>query len=195
MTWGSDDMVLARLPGTRPRRRRDLRHILKAHRKRNPERLIWRTAVGAHIRLRCSVQRFEQNTYHGDALPTELTGMLYLVRERDRTREGIGRRRQRDGGKGLSRTGAVLSVDRAKPLGHVLPHRDEHPKPRAGLFVSRRVCWRCGRSRAPPTSSGSVCSSRASNDAGGRSLTRAAASSTAKGRPSSLRAIFATGLC
>ena len=31
VTWGSDDMDLARLPGTRPQLRRDLRHILTAH--------------------------------------------------------------------------------------------------------------------------------------------------------------------
>ena len=36
-----------------------------------------RTAVGAHMRLRRSVQRFERNTYHGDALPTELTGPIF----------------------------------------------------------------------------------------------------------------------
>ena len=31
MTWGSDDIVLARLPGTRPQLRRDLCHTLTAH--------------------------------------------------------------------------------------------------------------------------------------------------------------------
>ena len=47
-------------------------------------------------------------------------------------------------------------------------------------------------SRAPPVRSGSRCSSRASRASGGRSLTRAAASSIASGRPSRRRQISAT---
>ena len=59
-------------------------------------------------------------------------------------------------------------------------------------MASRSVCWRAGRSRAPPVSSGSRRSSRASSAAGGSTLTRAAASSIASGRPSSRRQIAAT---
>ena len=38
------------------------------------ERLISRTALGCQLRSRRSAQRFERDTYHGDALPTELRG-------------------------------------------------------------------------------------------------------------------------
>ena len=41
------------------------------------ERLIVRTALGCHLRSRRSVQRFERDTYHGDALPTELRGPVF----------------------------------------------------------------------------------------------------------------------
>jgi hypothetical protein len=36
-----------------------------------------RTALGCHLRSRRSVQRFEWDTYHGDALPTELRGPVF----------------------------------------------------------------------------------------------------------------------
>ena len=58
-------------------------------------------------------------------------------------------------------------------------------------IVSRIVCCRAGRSRAPPVSSGNRGSSRASSAAGGSTLTRAAASSIASGSPSSRRQIAA----
>ena len=51
--------------------------------------------------------------------------------------------------------------------------------------MSRSVCWRAGRSRAPPVSSGSRRSSRPTIACGVSSRTRAAASSIASGRPSS----------
>jgi hypothetical protein len=41
------------------------------------ERLIVRTAVKRNLGVRRSAQRFEQNTYHGDALPTELRGQCF----------------------------------------------------------------------------------------------------------------------
>jgi hypothetical protein len=41
------------------------------------ERLIVRTALGCHLHDRRSVQRFERDTYHGDALPTELRGHVF----------------------------------------------------------------------------------------------------------------------
>ena len=63
--------------GTTPQLRRDLRPTLTAGPHRNLERLICCTAVGTHVDLRRSVQRFERNTYHGDALPTELTGPIF----------------------------------------------------------------------------------------------------------------------
>ena len=59
-------------------------------------------------------------------------------------------------------------------------------------MVARNVCWRSGRSRPPPTSSLSECTSRSRIASGGSSLTRAAASSMASGRPSSRRTIWAT---
>ena len=52
----------------------DLRHCPQAGTERFLERLIRCTALGAIRYLRWSVQRFKQNSYHGDALPTELTG-------------------------------------------------------------------------------------------------------------------------
>ena len=72
------------------------------------------------------------------------------------------------------------------------------PAPRASsrswlqAMASRIVCCRCGRSRPPPVSSGSRWSSRASSADGERTLTRAAASSMASGRPSRRRQIAAT---
>jgi hypothetical protein len=40
------------------------------------ERLIGRTALGSQLHSRRSAQRFERDTYHGDALPTELRGRV-----------------------------------------------------------------------------------------------------------------------
>lgn len=41
----------------------------------NPlQRLICCTPLGTIRRLRWSARRFERDSYHGDALPTELTG-------------------------------------------------------------------------------------------------------------------------
>src|SRR5713101_1583870 len=54
------------------------------------------------------------------------------------------------------------------------------------------VCWRAGRSRAPPVSERTRPSRRARSAAGGSSLMRAAASSSAMGRPSSRAQISAT---
>ena len=51
-------------------------------------------------------------------------------------------------------------------------------------IAARSVCWRAGRSRAPPVRICSRLSSRPSIAAGGSVLTRAAASSMASGRPS-----------
>ena len=59
-------------------------------------------------------------------------------------------------------------------------------------IVSRIVCCRAGRVRAPPVSSGKRGSSRVSSAAGGSTLTRAAASSMASGKPSSRAQISAT---
>ena len=50
---------------------------LLARRDMNIQRLIVRTALGCHLRSRRSVQRFERDTYHGDALPTELRGRVF----------------------------------------------------------------------------------------------------------------------
>ena len=58
-------------------------------------------------------------------------------------------------------------------------------------MASRSVCWRAGTSRAPPVSSGGAVQPLQQRD-GGRSRTRAAASSMARGRPSSRRQISAT---
>jgi hypothetical protein len=41
------------------------------------QRLIRCTALGTIQRRRWSAQRFEQDSYHGDALPTELTGPVF----------------------------------------------------------------------------------------------------------------------
>ena len=59
-------------------------------------------------------------------------------------------------------------------------------------IVLRIVCWRAGRVRAPPVNSGNRCSSRFSSAWGGSILTKAAASSIAKGNPSSREQISAT---
>jgi len=59
-------------------------------------------------------------------------------------------------------------------------------------MAPRSVCWRAGRSRAPPVSSGSRRSRRASIAWGDSSRTRAAASSIASGSPSSRWQISAT---
>ena len=54
----------------------DFRHVRATHGGAKIERLISRTALGCHLRFRRSVQRFERDTYHGDALPTELRGRV-----------------------------------------------------------------------------------------------------------------------
>ena len=54
--------------------RYDSRH--SAARRTILERLIARTALGCHLRSHRSAQRFERDTYHGDALPTELRGRV-----------------------------------------------------------------------------------------------------------------------
>ncbi len=57
--------------------------------------------------------------------------------------------------------------------------------------VARSVCWRCGRFRGPPVSSGSRACSWGSSACGGYSRTRAAASSIASGSPSRAEQIAA----
>ena len=59
-------------------------------------------------------------------------------------------------------------------------------------IVSANVRWRSGRSRGPPVSSSNGCASRATISAGDSSLTRAAASSIANGRPSTRAQIALT---
>jgi hypothetical protein len=44
------------------------------------EHLIACTPVSGDLGLRRSAQRFERDTYHGDALPTELTGPVFSCR-------------------------------------------------------------------------------------------------------------------
>ena len=75
-------------------------------------------------------------------------------------------------------------ANRARSLG------DSRLKLQSSVF--RRVRWRSGRSRGPVVSTLVRSSSRASSARGGSSLTRAAASSMASGRPSSRRQISAT---
>jgi hypothetical protein len=70
------------MPLARPQRQ-DRRTKMACARLSSParvrflERLITCTAVGCHLRLHRSVQRFERDTYHGDALPTELRGPVF----------------------------------------------------------------------------------------------------------------------
>ena len=59
-------------------------------------------------------------------------------------------------------------------------------------MVARRVCWRGGRSRGPAVSRSRARSRRSRIASGVRTLTRAAASSSARGRPSRRRQISAT---
>jgi hypothetical protein len=54
----------------------DFRHTHLARWNIEIERLITRTALSRHLHDRRSVQRFERDTYHGDALPTELRGRV-----------------------------------------------------------------------------------------------------------------------
>jgi hypothetical protein len=59
-------------------------------------------------------------------------------------------------------------------------------------MAPRSVCWREGKSRGPPVSNISRCSSRSSNACGVSSRTRAPASSIASGSPSRRTQISAT---
>jgi hypothetical protein len=52
----------------------DLCHICTVRPGAAIEHLIVCTAVSRHLRFSRSAQRFERDTYHGDALPTELRG-------------------------------------------------------------------------------------------------------------------------
>ena len=54
----------------------DLGHILLITNARDSERLIVSTAFARELRFSWSALRFELDTYHGDALPTELTGLV-----------------------------------------------------------------------------------------------------------------------
>ena len=51
--------------------------LFKIFWKPDLERLIRCTALNLHLRPRRSAHRFEQDSYHGDALPTELTGPVF----------------------------------------------------------------------------------------------------------------------
>ena len=77
VTWGQMTWISPVFPGQD--HNSDMTYVIlwRRIRWRNPERLIWRTAVGTYVHLRWSVQRFERDTYHGDALPTELTGPIF----------------------------------------------------------------------------------------------------------------------
>jgi hypothetical protein len=66
-------VVRKNVPGIRC----DLRRIGKIISDSNLERLINCTALKSHLRIRRSAHRFEQDSYHGDALPTELTGPVF----------------------------------------------------------------------------------------------------------------------
>jgi hypothetical protein len=55
----------------------DLHHIFKPKSQSILERLTVFTPVAAILRFRRSEQRFERDSYHGDALPTELTGPVF----------------------------------------------------------------------------------------------------------------------
>ena len=81
---------------------------------------------------------------------------------------------------------------RTRPAGRTAPARraDSRPKLQSSVFL--RVRCRSGRSSGPAVSTPIRSSSRASSACGGSSLIRAAASSMASGRPSSLRQISAT---
>ena len=59
-------------------------------------------------------------------------------------------------------------------------------------MVFLRVCWRAGKSLAPPVSTFNLSDSLPSKASGGSILIRAAASSMASGSPSSLAHISAT---
>ena len=66
-----------RWPAGRPQRKGPSFHPPRQSTEGAHGNLIVRTAVGAHVDLRRSAQRFERDTYHGDALPTELTGPVF----------------------------------------------------------------------------------------------------------------------
>ena len=59
-------------------------------------------------------------------------------------------------------------------------------------MAARSVCCRCGRSREPPVNSCNRLARRVNMEDGERTLTRAAASSIARGRPSNRAQISAT---
>ena len=62
--------------GRDPHTQYDLRHIFLSVGRAILEHLITRTALGCDLEARRSAQRFERDTYHGDALPTELRGRV-----------------------------------------------------------------------------------------------------------------------
>ena len=62
-----------------PHLRRDFRHFGLLAELAAIERLTERTPVSQHLRFRRSAQRFERDTYHEDALPTELRGRGLVV--------------------------------------------------------------------------------------------------------------------
>src|ERR1035441_1575882 len=63
--------------GRDPHTQYDLRHIFLSVGRAILEHLITRTALGCDLEARRSAQRFERDTYHGDALPTELRGLVF----------------------------------------------------------------------------------------------------------------------
>ncbi len=67
---------MARFAVSEPTHRCDLRQIFPGRSQAILERLIRRTAVSCDLDSRRSAQRFERDTYHGDALPTELRGRV-----------------------------------------------------------------------------------------------------------------------
>jgi len=57
----------------------DERHTIAPVRVSDSRTSIARTALDYHLHFHRSAQRFERDTYHGDALPTELRGHNHRI--------------------------------------------------------------------------------------------------------------------
>ena len=141
----------------------------------------------------------------GQLLESKLTDCLEQPRSRRRTRLGRAldqavideRRKGVDNPSRAGVTGDRLGrldgkAARKRPRRVNMVRAPRSSSARLHEIVSPNVRWRGGLSRGPPVSSSNGCASRGTISAGDRSLTRAAASSIANGRPSTRAQIAPT---
>src|ERR1017187_1590898 len=131
--------------GRDPHTQYDLRHIFLSVGRAILEHLITRTALGCDLEARRSAQRFELDTYHGDALPTELRGRILSCLTWG------SRPRAPNSGPHSGPTGSALGIGERTALREpsILPHSPTRPS--APSRATPRTAHRGGPSVGNPS--------------------------------------------